>query len=57
MNPTSDATPRFYATPKILKDPLKMLLIISGIGSITHSLARYLADLLKPLVRKTKRHI
>ena len=31
--------------------------IISGIESIIYSLARYLADLLKLLVRKTKRHM
>ena len=50
--PTSDATPRFYATPKIHKEPLKMRPIVSGINSITYNLARHLADLLKPLVRK-----
>ena len=54
---TSDTTPRFYATSKIHKDPLKMKPIVSGIRSITYSLVRYLADLLKPLVGKTKRHI
>ena len=31
--------------------------IISGIRSITNSLAQYFADLLKPLVGKTERHI
>ena len=28
--PTSDATPRFYATPKIHKDPVKMRPIVAG---------------------------
>ncbi|CAH1267006.1 Hypp3654 [Branchiostoma lanceolatum] len=55
--PTSDATPRFYATPKIHKDPLKMRPIVSGINSITYHLARHLADLLKPLVGQTAEHI
>ena len=31
--------------------------IVSSIRSITYSLARYLADLLRPLVGKSKRHI
>ncbi|XP_078698375.1 uncharacterized protein LOC144925943 [Branchiostoma floridae x Branchiostoma belcheri] len=55
--PTSDATPRFYATPKIHKDPLKLRPIVSGINSITYHLARHLADLLKPLVGQTAEHI
>ena len=55
--PTSDATPRFYATPKIHKNPLKMRPIVSGINSITYHLARHLADLLKPLVGQSTAHI
>ena len=55
--PTSDATPRFYGTPKIRKEPLKMRPIVSGTNSITYNLARHLADLLKPLVGKSKFHI
>ncbi|XP_078682439.1 uncharacterized protein LOC144916914 [Branchiostoma floridae x Branchiostoma belcheri] len=55
--PTSDATPRFYATPKIHKNPLKMRPIVSGINSITYHLARHLADLLKPLVGQSEEHI
>ena len=50
--PTSDVTHRFYATSKNHKDPLNMLPKMSGINSITYHLARYLADLLKPLVRR-----
>ena len=42
--PNSDATHRFYATPKILKDTLKMRQIVSGFNSITNPLARYLTD-------------
>ena len=49
--------PRFYATPKIHKDPLKMRPILTGINSITYSLATHLADLLKALVWKSKTHI
>ena len=55
--PTSDTTPRFYATAKIHKDPLKMQPIASGSGSITYSLASYLVDLLKACVGKSKNHI
>ena len=55
--PTSDTTPRCYATPKMHTDPLKMKLIFSGINSITYHLARHLADLLKPLVGKKSTHI
>ena len=55
--PTSDITPRFYATPKIHKDPIKMRPIVSGINSITYNLARHLADIMKPLVGKSERHL
>ena len=55
--PTSDTTPRFYATPKIHKDPIKMRLIVSGINSITYNLASHLADIMKPLVGKSERHL
>ena len=41
---TSDATPRFYATPKIHNDPIKMRPIVAGINSITYNLARHLED-------------
>ena len=57
INPTSDATPHFYTTPKINKDPLKMRPIVSGINSITYQLARHLLDILKPLVGKISTHI
>ena len=46
--PISGATPWFYATPKIHKDPLKMRPTVSGINSITYTLTRHLADVLKP---------
>ena len=57
IDPTTDVTPRFYATPKIHKNPLKMRPIVSGINSINYALARHLADLLKPLVGTSIRHI
>ena len=49
IDPTSDATPEIH------QDTLKM--IVFDIKSITYSLARHLANLLKPLVRKSKIHI
>ena len=56
LYPTSNATPRFYTTPKIHNDTLKMRPIASGINSITYHLARLLTDILKPLVGKKSTH-
>ena len=55
--PTTEVTPRFYATPKIHKQNNPVRPIVSGINSITYGLAKHLAKLLKPLVGKTKHHI
>ena len=49
--------PRFYATPKIHKGPIKMHPLVSGINSIICNLARHLAVLMKPLVGQNHTHI
>ena len=55
MNPSSSAPARIYGTPKIYKfsssDSFpKLRLIVSSIGTFNYNLARFLCDLLSPLV-------
>ena len=45
--------PRIYSLPKIHKDGVPLRPIVNTIGSPTYKLARFLANLLKPLVGKT----
>ena len=55
--PTSQVTPRAYGTPKIHKPDVPLRPIVAGIGSITYQAAKYLAEILGPLVGKTVHHI
>ena len=49
--------PKFYGLPKIHKKDHPLTPIVSRIGSISHSIARSLADILSPLVRDTPHHL
>ena len=40
---------RIYGLPKLHKSDIPLRPIVSGIGSYTHKLAKYLSDILKPL--------
>ena len=57
LYPTCDQPPRFYGLPKVHKPSMPLRPIVSSIGTITYQCARYLADVLSPLVGKTKHHV
>ena len=46
-----------YGTPKIHKPDVPLRPIVSGIGSITYAAAKYLAEIMSPLVGKTIHHV
>ena len=50
--PTSTLTPRFYGLPKVHKASAPLRPIVASRGSITYGVARYVADILSPLVGK-----
>ena len=52
LKPTSTLTPRFYGLPKVHKRDNPLRPIVASRGSITYKLARYVADVLKPLMGK-----
>lgn len=50
LKPTSTLTPRFYGLPKVHKRDNPLRPIVASCGSITNKLARYVTDVLKPLM-------
>ena len=59
LNPASENQniPRMYCTPKIHKTGNPLRPIVDYTGSIGYNISRALADLLAPLVGKTKYHV
>ena len=59
LNPTSENQniPKMYCTPKIHKTGNPLRPIVDYTGSIGYNISRALADLLAPLVGKTKYHV
>ena len=55
--PTSQLTPRIYGTAKIHKPDFPLRPIVEGIGSITYPSAKYLGEILSPLVGYNTYHI
>ena len=55
--PTSSEPPRFYGLPKIHKTTVPLRPIVSSIGSITYQAARFVANILAPIVGKTDYHL
>lgn len=51
--PSGSTTPRFYGLPKIHKPHVPLRPIVAGCGSVSHSLARLIADILKPMAGNT----
>ena len=50
LYPTGAVPPKYYGLPKVHKTGMPLRPIISSIGSVTHSTARELARIIKPLV-------
>ncbi|MCG8430833.1 MAG: hypothetical protein MJA29_06655, partial [Candidatus Omnitrophica bacterium] len=57
LYPTCDQPPRFYGLPKVHKANCPLRPIVSSIGTISYQVARYVADVLSPLVGKTEHHV
>ncbi|KAI8483456.1 hypothetical protein Bbelb_387880 [Branchiostoma belcheri] len=57
LYPTSEDTPKFYGLPKIHKVGAPLRPIISCIGSISYHVAKFVADIISPLVGKNQYHI
>ncbi|XP_072042470.1 uncharacterized protein [Amphiura filiformis] len=57
LYPTSPDVPKFYGLPKIHKAALSPPPIVSSCGSLTYNSAKFVADLLAPLVGKSDRHL
>ena len=49
IRPCGSNPSRIYGLPKLHKDNVPLRPIVSGIGSYTHKLAKYLSNILKPL--------
>ena len=55
---TEPTVPAFYGLPKIhKKEPIPVRPIVSSIGSVTYDIAKYVAQILGPLVGKTEHHV
>lgn len=57
LYPTSDQPPKFYELPKIHKKDTPLRPIVSSVGSISYNCARYIADILSPIVGNTPYHV
>ena len=57
MYPTGCVPSKFYGLPKIHKPDTPLRPIVSSCGSVTYSVAKELAEILKPLVGKSPHHI
>ena len=57
LYPTVDQPSRFYGLLKVHKKNTPMGPIVSSIGTITYECAKYLADVLSPLIGKTEHHV
>ena len=56
IRPVGTATPRMYGVPKLHKEGTPLRPILSMINSPQHELAKWLADILKPVVKKFSKH-
>jgi hypothetical protein len=57
LNPTACDKPKLYGLPKIHKKDAPLRPIVSSIGSVTHDIARFVADIISPLVGKSGHHV
>ena len=57
LYPTVDQPPRFYGLLKVHKKNTPLHPIVSSIGTISYECAKYLADVLAPLMGKTEHHV
>ena len=53
LYPTACAIPAFYGLPKVHKNDWPLRPIVPSIGSVSYEVARFIADILSPLVGKS----
>ena len=57
LYPTGAVPPKYYGLPQVHKPAMPLRPIISSIGSVTHSTAKELARIIKPLVGSSSHHV
>ena len=57
LYPTAENIPKFYGLPKIHKKDAPLRPIVSSIGSVMYSTAKFLAKIIRPLVGLNNHHI
>ncbi|XP_072041390.1 uncharacterized protein [Amphiura filiformis] len=57
LSPTACDKPKLYGLPKIHKKDAPLRPIVSSIGSVTNDIARFVADIISPLVGKSEHHV
>ena len=57
LRPSATVCPKFYGLPKIHKPDVPLRPIVASQGSPTYNLAKYLAEILKPLVENSEHHV
>ena len=57
LRPSACVVPCIYGLPKVHKNSIPVRPIVSSIGSVCYNLARFVSDLLSPLVGKSPHHI
>ena len=57
MYPTGAGTPKFYGLPKIHKQDTPLRPIVPSTGTVSYNTSKELANILKPLVGWTSRHL
>ena len=57
LRPSATVCLKFYGLPKIHQPDIPLRPIVASQGSPTYNLAKYLAEILKPLVGKSEHHV
>ena len=57
LRPSACVVPCIYGLPKVHKQAIPVRPIVSSIGSVCYNLARFISDILSPLVGKSPHHI
>ena len=57
LYPTGAVPPKYYGLPKVHKPGMLLRPIISSVGSVTHSTAKELTRIIKPLVGGSQHHV
>ena len=57
LYPTGAGSPKFYGLPKIHKEGMPLRPIVSSIGAVIYATSKELAQILKPLIRRSPNHV